>query len=231
MAELNATEIFARAKDVVGASIDAELAPYLGKSANQISVWRQRNTIPIAQLVQFAQAQGVSLEWLLTGSKFFPKESRVDLGLFMEIWIAVALAHEDWHEGDPESRAALRLTFGRLQDVTEADLRVAAPQVLAERLEGAFAAGQLPMEAAQIYNLLAGEAGSDPPSDTLFEVVYRQLVDGRNAPLSIELRESLRRRVGRLLAHASTNLKDLREVHDDPPQASTRRRVSKTRKG
>ncbi|MFO1322198.1 MAG: helix-turn-helix domain-containing protein [Burkholderiales bacterium] len=154
MAELNAAEIFERAKSVAGARTDSELATHFGKTANQISVWRQRNTIPIEPLLAFADSQNLSLRWLLTGDGQIATSDRIDVGQFVEIQIATRLGYEHSKFDDSCSRAALRLAFGSEAHGLSTALAELDEIEVMQRIERAFDNALPGVAAAVIYNQL-----------------------------------------------------------------------------
>lgn len=56
-----------RLKDVFRVSTDSELARALNSSAQTVSSWRARNSVPYAICVQIANDRGLSLDWLIRG--------------------------------------------------------------------------------------------------------------------------------------------------------------------
>lgn len=54
-------------KYLTGATTDAELSKALGISPQTLSSWKIRESIPYALCMEFAQEQGLSLDWLLLG--------------------------------------------------------------------------------------------------------------------------------------------------------------------
>lgn len=219
MVELNASEVFDRAREVAGARTDAELAGFFGKSPNHLAVWRQRGTIPTEHLVGFCEARGVSIRWLLTGRGPVMNEPQVDLARFLEVCMALNLARADWEQGKPEARATMQLTFGRSGGSFPKDIE---PFVLAQQLEAAFEASMPAVSAVALYNDLP--KGEQPGPDghgepAIFDRAYSAEMGTSGAPLSMDARRYLRSRLVRLIEFARERLGERRALESIAPAA------------
>lgn len=56
-----------RMKNVLGVTMDKDVAEHFGINQASVTNWRKRGTIPIDQCIQLRQEKGVSLDWLLLG--------------------------------------------------------------------------------------------------------------------------------------------------------------------
>lgn len=63
----SAAAVIDRLKAIISAKSDAELANGFGISPQTLSSWKSRDSVPYAICVDFAEARGISLDWLLTG--------------------------------------------------------------------------------------------------------------------------------------------------------------------
>lgn len=59
--------ILERLKAITNSQSDSELARTLGISAQTLSTWKVRNSIPYKMLLELALNRGLSLDWLLLG--------------------------------------------------------------------------------------------------------------------------------------------------------------------
>ncbi|UAA40140.1 helix-turn-helix domain-containing protein [Paraneptunicella aestuarii] len=64
----NQKDIIERMMSVCGASIDAELASYLGVSSSQVIAWKNAKNPPFKACFQMYLKTGVTMEWLITGN-------------------------------------------------------------------------------------------------------------------------------------------------------------------
>lgn len=64
---LSIREIFDRVKKIEGVAHDIDLAEPLDTSERNINSWKQRGTVPWANLTAYALDHGLSLDWLVTG--------------------------------------------------------------------------------------------------------------------------------------------------------------------
>lgn len=217
MFELNAAEIFDRAREVAGARTDAELAGCFGKTPSHLAVWRQRGTIPTEHLVGFCEARDVSIRWLLTGRGPVTNEPQVDVGRFLDVCMALNLARADWQQGKPEARAAMQLTFGRAGGSFPKDIDTF---VLAQQLEAAFEASMPAIAAVALYNELP--RGEQPVPEghgepAIVACAYAAEMGTSAAPLSVDVRRYLRRRLMRLIEVARMRLDERRAPHAGAP--------------
>ena len=67
---LNIEKILYRIGQVIGTQKKKTIAETLGTTSQGYKNWRDRNTIPWAELFEFSQKNNTSLEWLLTGKQF-----------------------------------------------------------------------------------------------------------------------------------------------------------------
>ena len=64
---INTREIFARIKEITGLERDDELARLLALSPQSLGGYKSRNTLPINQLIRWADQKNMSLDYLLLG--------------------------------------------------------------------------------------------------------------------------------------------------------------------
>lgn len=71
LCDCSASAVLARFRDKLPDPIDAEIAARLGVARPNLSKWRRRNTVPYAHIVRACLADGIDLDWVLTG-RFSP---------------------------------------------------------------------------------------------------------------------------------------------------------------
>ncbi|MES2870832.1 MAG: helix-turn-helix domain-containing protein [Pseudomonadota bacterium] len=64
MSNKKSIEILEKMKQVAQVRTDSDLSEALGVSPQTLSSWKGRDSIPYAICIDFAQARGVSLDWL-----------------------------------------------------------------------------------------------------------------------------------------------------------------------
>ena len=65
---IDTNAVLDRMKRVCGFATDADLVRYLGQKPSTLSNWRQNNRLPIREVVEFAQRNGLTLDYLLLGN-------------------------------------------------------------------------------------------------------------------------------------------------------------------
>jgi len=71
-ATLNTRDALSRIKEELGIQTDIELADVMGVGIRRIHNWKQRNTVPTESIVAICGAEGLDLEYILTGKKNVP---------------------------------------------------------------------------------------------------------------------------------------------------------------
>lgn len=66
---ISTKDTLGRIKDELGLHTDVELADAMGVGIRRIHNWKQRNTIPTEAIVALCGAEGLDLEYILTGNK------------------------------------------------------------------------------------------------------------------------------------------------------------------
>lgn len=83
-------EILDRVMDVAGSRTDTATATALGVSSQTLSNWKSRETIPYEALCQFANRQGLALDYLLFGIEpKFRKRTEIDARLLGSVGSAI----------------------------------------------------------------------------------------------------------------------------------------------
>ncbi len=67
LCDLSASAVLGRFRDKLPDAIDAEVAARLGVARPNLSKWRRRNSVPYAHIVRACLADGIDLDWVLTG--------------------------------------------------------------------------------------------------------------------------------------------------------------------